>query len=33
MIAILIAVGVLFAVFLTVSALYLLQVMGVMDRW
>ena len=33
MIAVLITVGVLFAVFLTVSVLYFLQVMGVMDRW
>ncbi len=33
MIATLIAVGALFAVFLTVAVLYLLQVVGVMDRW
>jgi hypothetical protein len=33
MIAILTAVGVLFAIFLTVSVLYFLQVAGVMDRW
>jgi hypothetical protein len=33
MVATLIAVGVLFAIFLTVSVLYFLQVMGVMDRW
>jgi hypothetical protein len=33
MVAMLIAVGVLFAIFLTVSVLYFLQVIGVMDRW
>lgn len=32
-IAALIAVGVLFAIFLTVAVIYLLQVAGVMDRW
>jgi hypothetical protein len=32
-VAVMIAVGVLFAIFLTVSVVYLLQVAGVMDRW
>jgi hypothetical protein len=33
MIGALIAVGVLFAIFLTVAVLYGLQVAGLMDRW
>jgi Family of unknown function (DUF6480) len=33
MIATMIAVGVLFAIFLTVAVLYGLQVAGLMDRW
>jgi Family of unknown function (DUF6480) len=32
-VAAMIAVGVLFALFLTVAVIYLLQVAGVMDRW
>jgi hypothetical protein len=32
-VAAMIAVGVLFAIFLTVSVIYLLQVAGVIDRW
>jgi hypothetical protein len=32
-VAALIAVGVIFAIFLVVSVVYLLQVAGVMDRW